>query len=149
MGVKLTATRDDQARPAIVALAIGEPGRGTDRLRAAELLGAQDRERPTDGLAPYLLARMRLDARDYATAAQHLDRALSRTPAQRGLRAGALRMRMQVACAMGDVSAARGALGSYARDTEVTRARFAIMRRFVARCTQTPVEDLDAFEGGR
>jgi tetratricopeptide (TPR) repeat protein len=140
--VKLAACRDEGLRPAVALLLVGPPSRRGDRLAAIELLGALDRERSTDGLAPYLLARARLDAGDFPGAAERLDRALARKLDVPFVKAEALRLRIQVACGLGDGAGAARWLADYGKDPAVSRARYQTSKRLVARCAGVALDSL-------
>ncbi len=140
--VKLAAAKDEALRKAIVALLVGPSWRKVDRVIATELLGALDRERSGDGLAAYLLARGRLDGGDFEGAAERLDASLARTLDVPQVRVEAVRLRIVVAWGLGDAAGATRWLGEYAREPEVTKARYATAKRLVARCTATPIDNL-------
>jgi len=140
--VKLTACKDDGMRPAIALLLVGPPGRKADRLAATEILGALDKERPGDGLAPYLLARARLEAGDFAGAAARLDRALTRKLDVPFVRMEALRLRVNVACGLGDAAGATRWLAEFAKEPGVSPTRYATSRRLVARCAAVAIDSL-------
>jgi hypothetical protein len=140
--VKIAACKDEGMRPAIALLLVGPPGKKGDRVAAAELLGALDKERPGDGLAPYLLARGRLDAGDFEATAVRLDHALTRKLDVPYVRMEALRLRVNVACGLGDGAGATRWLTEYAKEPGVSRTRFATSRRLVARCASVPIETL-------
>ncbi len=143
--VKLAACKDEGLRKAIVALLIGPVAKRADRLVATELLGGLDRERSAEGLPAYLLARGRLDAGDFEGAAERLDAALGRKLDVPYVKAEALRLRIVVACGLSDGTTAARWLGEYAREPEVTRARYDLARRLVARCGGGPVDNLPAY----
>lgn len=136
--VKIAATEDAALRPAIVTLLLGVGSRPPDRTAAAALLGALELERPDDGLPAYLLARYFADAEDYASAAAHLDRALSRSLDIPRVRLEALRLRLQVAVAQSDCEAASKARASYERESDVRGARLEAADRLVALCAALP-----------
>lgn len=146
--VKLAACRDEGLREAVALWLVGPPSKRGDKQVAAELLGALDRERPTEGLAPYLLARGRLDVGDFQGAAQRLDRALARKLEIPFVKREALRLRIHVACGLGDGAAATRWLGEYAKEPGVSRARYETARRLVARCTGTALDLLPGKTSG-
>lgn len=134
LDVKLGALRDPRARRAIVALLIGSPDRGVDGGTAAAYLGQWIGEDPTDGLPEYLLGRGLVNRRLYDQAAERFDRALAkRLPPGRVLRE-ALRQRTIVACAMGDVPAAKRAYELWLDRAEAGGARRDAMKRMMERC---------------
>ena len=140
--VKLAACKDEGMRPAIALLLVGPPGRKADRLASTEILGALDKERPSEGLAPYLLARGRLDVGDFEAAAVRLDRALTRKLDVPCVRMEALRLRINVACGLGDSAGATRWLGEYAKEPGVSPTRYATSRRLVARCAAVAIDSL-------
>lgn len=147
--VKLAGCRDEGLRAAVAFLLVGPPSRRADRLAATELLGALDRERPTDGLAPYLLARGRLDAGDFQAAAERLDRALARKLDVPLVKPEALRLSIQVACGLGDGTTAARRLAEYAKEPAVSTARYRTAKRLVARCAGVALDSLPTRETDR
>jgi hypothetical protein len=135
LDVKEAASRDATARAAIVALLVGTPERGPDKVQAAALLGAWTVSAPDEGLAEYLLARSDLSSGDFHGAAARLDAALSRRLELRRVETEALRLRVVVACGLGDGATAAKMLGAYATREDASHARRDAMRALVERCT--------------
>ncbi|APR75365.1 Hypothetical protein A7982_00711 [Minicystis rosea] len=141
--VKITAAADARLRPALAALLVGtiEPGsqpavpRGPDRSMALELLGGITVSAPEEGLPWYLLARQYANAGQYEDAAPRLDRALSGNIASARVRVEAERLRLLVACALGDGAGAAQMLARYVAHAEVSDARRDAARALVERCT--------------
>jgi tetratricopeptide (TPR) repeat protein len=133
--VKASSLSDPRARRAVAAYLVGSPERGVDAMTAGALLGSWIAEDATDGLPEYLLGRDLGGKAQYAQAAERFDRALSkRLPAGRVLRE-ALRQRVIVACALGDVAAARKAYDIWTdKGAEPFRARRDAMTRLIERC---------------
>jgi len=131
--VKIAAAKDEGLRPAVVALLLGVRGRGPDRTIAAELLGGLERERPADGLPPYLLGRYYSDVGDWAGAADHFDRALTRKITVPRVRLEALRQRIVAACALGDVVTAQKLLVDFQHEPGARAPRVDFLTRLVAR----------------
>jgi tetratricopeptide (TPR) repeat protein len=140
--VKIAASKDVALRPAVLAMLIGVRGRKPDRTVAAELLGGLERERPTDGLTPYLLGRYYAEKEDWPGAWEHFERALARKITVPRVRAEALRLAIVSACALGNGPDATRLLGEYAREPGVRPARFEYARRLVMRTLGTSGEDL-------
>ncbi|AUX23756.1 hypothetical protein SOCEGT47_042860 [Sorangium cellulosum] len=112
--VKAAAANDERARAAIVELLIGTRDGAPDRVRAAELLGAWAAQAPGDGLPNYLLGRHYLNDGRFDEAANRLERALAaHLPIQR-VWIEAKRLRLVVACAVGDAATARRMFAGYA-----------------------------------
>jgi tetratricopeptide (TPR) repeat protein len=137
--VKTGSLGDPRARKAIAAYLVGAPDRGVDAMTAGALLGQWISEDPADGLPEYLLGKDLVNRGLYAEAAERLDRALAkRLPPGRVLRE-ALRQRVIVACALGDVAAARKAYDIWAdKGAEPFAARRDSLRRLLQRCIATP-----------
>jgi tetratricopeptide (TPR) repeat protein len=149
--VKIEGARAPEARPAILALLVGEKGRGPDKVRAAELLGAWGATSRDDGLPDYLLARHYAGAGDYERAAARLDTALGRRLAIRRVAAEAERLRLVAACALGDAGTAERMLAAYAGRPEVGAARRDAALGLYARCTGAkppPIAPLPAAADG-
>jgi tetratricopeptide (TPR) repeat protein len=133
--VKIAAATDARLRPALVALLVGSPQRGPDRTMGLELLGGLAVSAPDEGLPSYLLARQYFNAAQYEDAAARLDRALAGTLRIPRVRIEAERLRLVVACALGDRDGARRLLAGYAAHPEVSFARREAARSLVERCT--------------
>ncbi len=140
--VKIAAAKDVALRPAVLAMLIGYRGRKPDRTVAAELLGGLERERPTDGLTPYLLGRYYAEKEDFSGAAEHFGKALTRRISVPRVRSEALRLAITSACALGNGADATRLLGEYAREPGVRAARFDAARRLVARTLGTSGQEL-------
>jgi hypothetical protein len=138
LDVKTAAARDPRIAPAVVALLIGAPGRGPDRFRAAELLGALAAEPRTDGLASYLLGRQYWSGGDLDEAAKHLDRALSLGLPIPRVETEALRLSALVACARGDHATADQRAHAFIARPQVTTARREAILGVVAHCLGAP-----------
>jgi hypothetical protein len=117
---------------AVVALLIGD-AQGPSWDVAAPLLGERAALAPGDGLADYLIARNLFGRGRLADAARHFDRALARTIAAPRVVEEALRLRVVVACALGDRATARNALERFLALPLRTSRRQGI-ERFAERC---------------
>jgi hypothetical protein len=127
---------DPVARPALLALLVGATAAGPDHNEALDRLGDWRAVAADDGTPDYLFARQHLASRNYALAAQRLDAALSkRLPVPRVV-SEALRLRIEVACALGDGPEARAALDRYRGHPLVTQARAHSAAALVLRCTR-------------
>ncbi|MFT3772318.1 MAG: tetratricopeptide repeat protein [Minicystis sp.] len=146
--VKIAAASDERLRPALVALLVGTPGpgggaaggpiRGPDRSMALELLGGLTVSAPEEGLVWYLLARQYANGGQYEEAAPRLDRALAGTIRIPRARVEAERLRLVVACALGDGAGAAQMLARYTAHPEVSEARRDAARALVERCGGAP-----------
>lgn len=132
--VKIAAAEDGRARAPIVELLIGAGDRGPDKVRAAELLGAWAAEAPEDGMPSYLLGRHYLSAGMLEEAAVRLDRALGRRLALPRVAVEAERLRMVVACGLGDAEMAARFYRAYAARPSVSPARRDAARALLERC---------------
>lgn len=132
--VKLRGAKDPRFREAVVALLIGRGPRQAERAWAAEQLGGLDATIPDDGLASYLLGRGNFEQGTFEDAAVKLDRALARTIAVPRVRAEAARLRVFVACGLGQLEDGKRALEIYGGEPDVRAARIASLRRFAVRC---------------
>lgn len=135
LDVKLEAARNPRARRAIVELLIGHGGRGPDKARAAEALGAWATAVPTDGLPEYLLARSSVNAGQFDDAAKRLDRALAAGLPIPRVAAEAMRLRIVAACALNDAGVVEKMTGEYLARSDVFLARRQAMAKFASRCT--------------
>jgi tetratricopeptide (TPR) repeat protein len=135
LDVKIRAAEDPAARPAVIALLLGERGRGPDRVRAAELLARWSGDAPDDGLPLYLLARYYVGAGALDEAAERLDRALARRLAIDRVAAEALRLRAIVASGRGEPDVAARALAAYAALPGPSAARKQALAHLVERST--------------
>lgn len=133
LDVKRAAARAPVGRDAVVALLIGTPGRGPERFRAAELLGAWSATSPDDGLPEYLLGRQYFGSGDFDQAATRLERALGRTLALPRVLAEARRLAAVVAVGRGDLDGAARHANAYAALPFVADARKAALRDLVLR----------------
>nr|QDA77062.1 hypothetical protein [Jahnella sp. MSr9139] len=137
LDVKIAAAGDERARQAITELLIGTAGRGPDPVRAAELLGAWAATAPTDGLPMYLLARRYVGEGRFAEAAERLDHALAAEITLPRVRTEAERLRLVVACGLGDSATAGRMLEAYVA-RGVSEARREAARRLLERCSAAP-----------
>lgn len=135
LDVKIEATRNPNARKAIVELLIGHGGRGPDKARAAEALGSWVISSPNDGLPEYLLARSAVNAGQFDDAANRLDRALAAGLAIPRVVSEALRLRIVAACALGETRVLETRMGEYLARSDVFLARRQAMTKFASRCT--------------
>jgi len=133
LDVKLEAARNPRARRPIVELLIGHGGRGPDKARAAEALGAWAAAAPNDGLPEYLLARSAVNAGQFDDAANRLDRALAAGLPITRVAAEAMRLRIVAACALGDAGGIEKMTRDYLARSDVFFARRQAMAKFVSR----------------
>lgn len=136
LDVKLRATADAAARPAIVALLIGAPKTGVDASDGAFELGAWLARGDPDGLGHYLHGRLAFGKGAYATAIARLDDALARGPAPPSVQREALRLSAIARCATGDREGAAGFARRFREAWPGERA--ARLDALVARCAAPP-----------
>ncbi len=134
LDVKRSAAEGAIGARAVVELLVGAAGRGPDRLRAAELLGAWAATAIADGMPEYLLARQLTAAGEWADAATKLDVAIARGLALPRVRREARRLRFVAACALSDGAAARAAYEAYAADPGLPAGRRAAAEALRVRC---------------
>jgi tetratricopeptide (TPR) repeat protein len=134
LDVKIAAARDERGRRAVVTLLIGGPGRSPDRMLAIELLRLWADTPPVDGLPYYLLGRQYFGAGQLDEARDRLDRALAAPIAVPRVRVEADRLRLLVACSLGERDAAQRAYENYAAHPEVSLARREGAKSLLERC---------------
>jgi len=147
LDVKLEATRNPQARGAVVALLIGEKGRRPDKVRAAEALARWAESAAADGLPEYLLARGYVSAGDFFEAQTRLDRALQKNMKIPRVVAEAERLRIVTACALSDAATVKRLASSYLARQDVPRARRESLEALTIRCLRTGSTRVGATEG--
>lgn len=133
--VKLAGATDPALRRPLVLLLVGENGKKPDRTLSFALLGVLDRERPGDGLVPYLFGRYLWDSGDNRAAIAEMDRALSRKIEVPRVRVEALRLQMLAAAADLDCVAATRALAAYQAEPTVPVPKVQTAQRLVRRCS--------------
>jgi hypothetical protein len=132
--IKLLAARSEAARPAVVALLLGVPGRGPDLAFAAEELARWAERAPEDGIPLYLLGRNALLRGYPERAAEQLDQALARRIALPRVAREAARQRVIAGCIVQDeVGVARG-LAAWEAAGAPGGNRGAMLRALAARC---------------
>jgi hypothetical protein len=146
--VKELACREEDARPAVRALLLGDRLHGPDIFVAGVALGAWDtdaraRERPSS-LAQYLVGRNLVQRTFFADGAKLLDGATRSGPATVRIAREALRQRAIAACALGDrpaLAEVRARIESPADPFAGVAGRREATLRMVARCLdqKTPV----------
>lgn len=134
--VKVFAAETPRARAAVYMFLVGKPGRGTDHVRAADLMGVWSREAPDDGLPYYLLGRQLHATGQFAEAQEKLALASAKRLPTARVEVEALRLRIVGACAQRDPIAARTSYDAYRARPEVPKARGEAMAGFVARCSE-------------
>jgi tetratricopeptide (TPR) repeat protein len=135
LDIKSAAASEESLRPSVVALLIGQGGRGPDRAMAMELLGAVTVAHTDDGVPWYLLARQYVNGASFDEANRRLDRALALPIKLPRVRLEAERLRMLGACATGDTPTALRYFALYAAHPEVSASRKGAARALVERCT--------------
>lgn len=134
--VKAYSVDRPMAREAIFYFLVGEPERGPDRVRAAELFGAWSRDAPDDGMPDYLMGRQLYASGLYAKAAVRLDTAQRKGLPLPRVEVETQRLRIITACALGDTETARKTYDAYGARPEVPRARREAMAALVERCSE-------------
>ncbi len=124
-------------RAAVRALLVGDPELGQDLVVAAAKLGEWAREQPDNGLPNYLLGKNLWNRGRWREAAAYLDRALERRIDSVRVRREAVRTRLFVACAEGNISDAKRIFLLWQRLPIASVARARGMRRFAERCRIT------------
>jgi hypothetical protein len=135
LDIKIAAARDERGRRVVVSLLIGVGARPPDRVLAAELLRGWADTPPSDGLPWYLLGRQSLGEGLLEEAKDRLDRALAEPIAVPRVRVEAERLRLVLACSLGDPEGARQAFKTYAAHPEVSVSRREGARALLERCT--------------
>jgi tetratricopeptide (TPR) repeat protein len=148
LDVKIEAAKNPRARRPIVELLIGHGGRGPDKVRAAEALGGWAAEKPADGLPEYLLARSFISTGQFDEAAERLERAINTGLPIPRVAAEALRLRLVVACALGNTSGVEKWVGEYLARSDVFMARRQAMAKFASRCTGKTIRVQGPNSGG-
>lgn len=140
LDVKLRAARNpDETRP-VVELLFGTPQRPPEPRLAFALLGKWLADMPSDGLPAYLIGRNLVSAGLWAESAEFLDWSLARRlPEERVLRE-ALRLRVIVACALGDSILARRTYERWKATPGVPESRWMVLERRLGSCI-APRED--------
>jgi hypothetical protein len=133
--VKIAAARDERLRPGVVAMLVGTPARGPDRVIATELLSALAADPESDGIPLYMIGRHYVTNGLWDEGEARLDRALARPIPIPRVRVEAERLRLVVACAKGDAAGAASFFAKYAAHPEVSQARRRAAALLVARCT--------------
>jgi len=105
--VKALGAGDPDARGAVAALLIGEPGHPADAWSGALLLGVWAGD-VRDPLASYLVGKNLVRHEDWARASVWLDRALASGPPTARIGREVLRQRAICACALGDAGGLDG-----------------------------------------
>jgi tetratricopeptide (TPR) repeat protein len=147
LAIKVEAAKNARLRPAVVALLVGHGERGPDRNLAMELLSQAASAEPPSGLAHYLIARQYFNAGQYEEAADRLDHALRERIEVERARVEAERLRMVIACALGDAGGAGRFFAEYAGEPSLSESRRGAARALVERCTGSPPPPT-AYDGG-
>lgn len=147
LDLKVAAAAEPRFRSAIVALLIGRRGRAPDRTLGTELLGVWEATPPPDGLPLYLLGRQFVVNGQFDEARDRMDRALATPIPIERVRIEAERLRMVIACAVGDSSTAARYYEQYAAHPTVTAARRGAARALVDRCSSPSGLGLAATKG--
>ncbi|HNS97072.1 MAG TPA: hypothetical protein PKL73_09000 [Polyangiaceae bacterium] len=134
LDVKLRGTRSPYEGRAIRALLLGD-GSPDPRL-AFTLLGKWIVEAPADGLPAYLAGRNLMNARAWMAAAESLDWALERDLHEPRIMREALRLRIIVACAVGDVATARKVMTRWKAQPELQEVRWRVLERRLGACVK-------------
>lgn len=134
------AAKTDTAIGAVQALLTGIDGENTWDLAVRELLRWSE-ESPKDGLADYLLGRNFWQKGRESAGVEHLDIALERGLQLPQFRVEALRLRIAMACALGDRSRATELANRIVHELELPTPRRLGALRLVERCAGRLVGD--------
>lgn len=136
--VKAAAARDPAARPAVLALLLGDGDLGPDIFIAGIELGAWGEATPSP-LAAYLVGRNLIQRGRYEKGSATLERSLALGRVTSRVTREIVRLLAVSACARGDATAlarAEGELRSRARDFEGAGGRRDAVVRLVSRCAR-------------
>lgn len=120
-------------RRVLITLLVGTDARGPNVFEALDLLGEWHRQAPHDGVPSYLLGRQLANAHRWERAAERLDEALS-LPLLPRVEVEALRLRIRLACAVGEGVKARELATRFSALEHVAPARKHWLADFVQRC---------------
>jgi tetratricopeptide (TPR) repeat protein len=134
LDLKIWAATDPVVRPAVVQLLIGSPPFGANWGAAAEYLGRWSELRPEEGTPDYILGRNYFTDGRWELAAEHLDRALERRFELQRVHDEALRIRLLVACALGNTTVAARVFDRWQVENASSSARQAGTRARARRC---------------
>lgn len=138
LDVKMVAAKQPASgqlsRRAVQSLLVGEPLFDSDWSVAAVELGRWAEADPNDGLAEYLIGRNLFSQGRWTAAAEALDIALAQGLALPSVHAEALRTRLQLACALGQLQIAAEAAELYLAHALPSQARRRDVQRLAERC---------------
>ncbi len=134
LDLKRAGAGNPLARQSLVELLIGAPPHAPNWGAAAALLGRWSALDPDDGTPDYLLGRNFYQQGRWELAADHLDRALARHFDLPRVRDEALRIRLLVACALGDATTATRVYRRWEIDNASSQARQQGTRDRARRC---------------
>jgi tetratricopeptide (TPR) repeat protein len=123
-------------REALLALLIGSDSSGPDNIEALDRIGGWRSALPEDGTPDYLFARQHMARRNLDLAAARIDRALELELPVPRVGSEILRMRVVVACALGDTEGARSALSRYQAHPLAAAQRKRYYAALVERCAK-------------
>jgi hypothetical protein len=138
LDLKLLATRDPLARPAIKALLLGPPGRTPDLAIATEELARWSERAPESGIPLYLLGRNALLRGFPERAAVQLDLALARSIPLPRVSREAARQRVIASCILRDPDGLLRGLAAWQAAQPPAGSRDALLRSLAARCIEGP-----------
>ena len=134
LDVKLWASQNPVEARAVVELLMGTTQRPSEPKLAYALLGRWMAEAPLDGLPAYLIGRNLAGAGLWRESAEFLDWALQRRLPEERVRRETLRIRVVVACALGDDDTARRLYATWKATPGVPEIRWEVMERRLGMC---------------
>lgn len=137
LDVKRYGAEHGDAREPILRYLIGDARYGTDVAVGAAALGAWSARDERLGLADYLLGRNFYHRGRWRRSAVRFDLALDKTLPLRRAAREALRSRLILACALGEVGRAKKLFQKYSGDPDLGEPRRRVMSAFIARCEAT------------
>lgn len=132
--IKQMATQVPEARPAVIALLIGDPGRTPDLAIAAEELARWAERSPEDGTPLYLLGRNALLRGFSERAAMQLDLALQRTISLPRVAREAARQRVIAGCILRDSEGVTRGLAAWNEVGAPLGNRGTLLQALASRC---------------
>jgi tetratricopeptide (TPR) repeat protein len=124
----------NEGRQAIASLLVGDPRLGRDFGEAAARIGRWSAAEPENGLPPYLLGRNFYNGGRYEEAKNWLDRALERKMESERVRAETLRVRLVLACVLGETARVPVLLDQYLATQSLPQGKRDAAQRLATRC---------------
>jgi len=134
LDVKLRAARNPEETRPIVELLLGAPQRSPEPRLAYALLGKWMADAPSDGLPAYLIGRNLVSAGLWSESAAFLDWSIQRRLPEASVQREAFRLRVIVACALGDHATARKMFLRWKATPGVVGNRATVLERRLGSC---------------